>query len=95
MLGTPTDADDVVQEAFVRRQSVDRTAIQNPQAWLLTVTTHLALDRLYTSDGGGSSWRLASRSSVASESRDCCSTCTQSIGNRAPFGGSTSAVLRG
>jgi RNA polymerase sigma-70 factor (ECF subfamily) len=46
MLGSPMDADDVVQEAFVRWQSVDRTLIGNPQAWLVTVTTHVALDRL-------------------------------------------------
>jgi RNA polymerase sigma-70 factor, ECF subfamily len=46
MLGSPMDADDVVQEAFVRWQTVDRTVIGNAEAWLVTVTTHVALDRL-------------------------------------------------
>lgn len=46
MTGTPDDADDVVQEAWLRWQRSDREAIDNPAAWLTTVTTRLALDRL-------------------------------------------------
>ena len=39
MTGTPDDADDVVQEAWIRWQRVDRTTIENPAAWLTTVTS--------------------------------------------------------
>ena len=46
MTGTPDDADDVVQEAWLRWQRADRTAIDTPAAWLTTVTTRLAIDRL-------------------------------------------------
>lgn len=46
MLGTPDDADDVVQDAWLRWESADRDAIDRPAAWLTTVTTRLAIDRL-------------------------------------------------
>ena len=46
MLGTIADAEDVVQEAFLRWHAADRDAIVNPDAWLTTVTSRLALDRL-------------------------------------------------
>jgi len=46
MLGTFADAEDVVQDAWLRWQSADRDAIERPAAWLTTVTTRLALDRL-------------------------------------------------
>ncbi len=46
MLGTPDDADDVVQEAWLRWERSDRSAIESPAAWLTTVTTRLAIDKL-------------------------------------------------
>lgn len=46
MTGTPDDADDVVQEAWLRWQRADRSSIESPAAWLTTVTTRLAIDRL-------------------------------------------------
>ncbi|MGB0111614.1 MAG: RNA polymerase sigma factor SigJ [Ilumatobacteraceae bacterium] len=46
MTGTPDDADDVVQDVWLRWQASDRAAIANPAAWLTTVTTRVALDRL-------------------------------------------------
>lgn len=46
MLGTPDDADDVVQDAWMRWQAADRSAVVEPAAWLTTVTTRLAIDRL-------------------------------------------------
>lgn len=46
MLGTLADAEDIVQEAFLRWHGTDRTAVDRPEAWLTTVTTRLALDRL-------------------------------------------------
>jgi len=46
MTGTPDDADDVVQEVWIRWQRVDRSSIDNEAAWLTTVTTRVAIDRL-------------------------------------------------
>lgn len=48
MLGTRADADDVVQDAWLKWASADHAAIQTPEAWLVTVTTRLAIDRLRT-----------------------------------------------
>lgn len=46
LLGSLADADDVVQDAWLRWDSTDPTAIDNPDAWLNTVVTRLAIDRL-------------------------------------------------
>jgi RNA polymerase sigma-70 factor (ECF subfamily) len=48
MLGTLADAEDVVQEAWLRWQGTDPVNVERPEAWLTTVTTRLALDRLRT-----------------------------------------------
>jgi RNA polymerase sigma-70 factor, ECF subfamily len=48
MTGTLADAEDVVQDAWIRWQSVDPATVSNPAAWLTTVTARLALDRLRT-----------------------------------------------
>ena len=46
MLGSRADAEDLLQEAYIRWHEADRAAIQNPEAWLVTTTTRLAIDRL-------------------------------------------------
>ncbi|WP_164545185.1 RNA polymerase sigma factor SigJ [Antribacter gilvus] len=46
MLGAAADAEDVVQEAWLRWSSGDRSHVQDPRAYLVRVTTNLALDRL-------------------------------------------------
>ena len=46
MLGTVADAEDVVQEAYLRWHGADHASIERPEAWLTTVTSRLALDRL-------------------------------------------------
>lgn len=46
MTGSVADAEDVVQEAWLRWQRSDTTTIRRPAAWLTTVTSRLALDRL-------------------------------------------------
>lgn len=46
MLGDYDEAEDVVQEAYLRWQNADQSAIRSPEAWLVTVTTRLAVDRL-------------------------------------------------
>ncbi|RDS86615.1 RNA polymerase sigma factor SigJ [Dyella psychrodurans] len=46
MLGTPADAEDVLHDAWLRWHAQDKSALDDPEAWLVTVTTRLALDRL-------------------------------------------------
>lgn len=46
MLGTPGDAEDVLHDAWLRWHDQDTTLLDDPEAWLVTVTTRLALDRL-------------------------------------------------
>lgn len=46
MLGSVADAEDVVQEAFLRWLNADRDAVQNPEAFLRRVVTRLCLDYL-------------------------------------------------
>ncbi|HEX5953063.1 MAG TPA: RNA polymerase sigma factor SigJ [Rhodanobacteraceae bacterium] len=46
MLGVPADAEDVLHDAWLRWQAQDAAALDDPEAWLVTVTTRIALDRL-------------------------------------------------
>lgn len=46
MLGSVTDAEDAVQDAYLRWHAADRTGIENARAWLSTAVTRLSLDRL-------------------------------------------------
>ncbi|PSM40947.1 RNA polymerase subunit sigma-24 [Streptomyces dioscori] len=46
MLGRVADAEDVVQEAWLRWSGADRSDVREPRAYLVRVTTRLALDRL-------------------------------------------------
>jgi RNA polymerase sigma-70 factor (ECF subfamily) len=46
MTGSRADAEDIVQEAYVRWHQAQQRAIENPDAWLITTTGRLAIDRL-------------------------------------------------
>ncbi|MEU1727625.1 RNA polymerase sigma-70 factor [Nonomuraea sp. NPDC005692] len=46
LLGSMWDAEDVVQEAWLRWEGTDRSQIREPRAFLLTVVSRLALDQL-------------------------------------------------
>ncbi|MFF5449540.1 sigma-70 family RNA polymerase sigma factor [Streptomyces sp. NPDC012888] len=46
LLGSAADAEDVVQDAFLRWQAADRERIEVPEAWLTKVVTNLSVDRL-------------------------------------------------
>lgn len=46
MVGPRVDAEDLVQEAYLRWHGADHRRIESPEAWLVTTTTRLALDRL-------------------------------------------------
>lgn len=46
MLGSIEDAEDLVQEAFLRWHRGDGATVREPEGWLVTVVTRLAIDRL-------------------------------------------------
>ncbi|WP_423463465.1 RNA polymerase sigma factor SigJ [Promicromonospora sp. MS192] len=46
MLGAAADAEDVVQEAWLRWSAADRSDVLEPRAYLVRITTRLALNRL-------------------------------------------------
>ena len=48
MLGTLDDADDAVQEAWIRLSRTDESSVQNLGAWLKTVVSRVCLDMLRT-----------------------------------------------
>src|SRR5271170_8303561 len=48
MLGSAADAEDVLQESWLRWAGVDRTQVQDPRAYLIRVVTRQALNRLRT-----------------------------------------------
>lgn len=46
MLGRWTEAEDTVQDAFLRWQAAARNELRSPEAWLTTVVTRLSIDRI-------------------------------------------------
>lgn len=46
ILGTAADAEDAVQDAWVRWSSADRSQVADPKAYLARIVTNLAMDRL-------------------------------------------------
>ncbi|MFE0024460.1 RNA polymerase sigma-70 factor [Amycolatopsis sp. NPDC059021] len=46
MLGSAAEAEDIVQDAFLRWHGADRDRIEAPSAWLAKVVTNLCLNRL-------------------------------------------------
>ncbi|THK39328.1 sigma-70 family RNA polymerase sigma factor [Ensifer sp. MPMI2T] len=46
MLGSVADAEDMVQEAFIRWMGADRSAVREPEAFLRRTVTRLCLDQL-------------------------------------------------
>jgi RNA polymerase sigma-70 factor, ECF subfamily len=46
MLGSRTEAEDLLQDAYLRWHESDRTNIQSATAFLVTITTRLCIDRL-------------------------------------------------
>jgi RNA polymerase sigma-70 factor, ECF subfamily len=46
MLGSMADAEDAVQETYVRWHGVDRDKVSEPKAFLMTTTTRICLDML-------------------------------------------------
>ena len=48
MLGSAADAEDVVQETWLRWADVDRAEVRDPRAYLVRIVTRQALNRLRT-----------------------------------------------
>ncbi|MBU7575889.1 MAG: RNA polymerase sigma-70 factor [Hydrogenophaga sp.] len=46
MLGSPAEAEEVVQDAWLRWHEAAHADLDSSEAWLVTVTTRLAIDRL-------------------------------------------------
>lgn len=46
MLGSVAEADDMVQETWLRWQKQDAGGIESPKAWLIATTTRLCIDQL-------------------------------------------------
>jgi RNA polymerase sigma-70 factor, ECF subfamily len=46
MLSSRAEAEDIVQEAYVRWHQHAQDGVETPEAWLVTTTTRLAIDRL-------------------------------------------------
>ncbi|MGK5555478.1 RNA polymerase sigma-70 factor [Actinomadura kijaniata] len=51
MLGTAADAEDVVQDAWLRWAASDRSGVADPKGYLVRITSNLAVDRLRTAQG--------------------------------------------
>jgi RNA polymerase sigma-70 factor (TIGR02957 family) len=46
LLGSATDAEDAVQDTFLRWQAADRERVETPEAWLTKVLTNVCLNQL-------------------------------------------------
>jgi RNA polymerase sigma-70 factor (TIGR02957 family) len=46
VLGTATDAEDAVQDAWVKWSAADRSQVADPKAYLVRIVTNVAMDRL-------------------------------------------------
>ena len=46
MIGTTADAEDIVQEAYLRWHQADTEEIRSAEAWLVSVVTRLSIDKL-------------------------------------------------
>lgn len=46
MIGTTADAEDIVQEAYLRWHQADPAEIRSAEAWLVSVVTRLSIDKL-------------------------------------------------
>lgn len=53
LLGSPTEADDAVQEAWLRFDRADDTQIENLGGWLTTVVSRICLDHLRSRSSRG------------------------------------------
>ena len=48
IVGSEAEAEDIVQDCFLKWHGADRTELATPAAWLTTVVQHQSIDRLRT-----------------------------------------------
>lgn len=46
IVGSMAEAEEIVQDSFLKWQAAERTALETPAAWLTTVVRHQSVDRL-------------------------------------------------
>ncbi|TYB94939.1 RNA polymerase subunit sigma-24, partial [Micromonospora sp. WP24] len=46
VLGVAADAEDVVQDTWLKWSAADRSQVADPKSYLVRITTNLAMDRL-------------------------------------------------
>ncbi|WP_266181989.1 RNA polymerase sigma-70 factor [Dyella humicola] len=46
MLGSVSESEDIVQDVWLRWHDADKASVNNTEAWLVTTTTRIAIDRL-------------------------------------------------
>jgi len=57
MLGSAADAEDILQEAYLRWAKVDDAGVASPRAYLTTVVTRLSIDRLRSAQASRETYR--------------------------------------
>ncbi|MHA5053886.1 sigma factor [Streptomyces sp. SD15] len=57
IVGNASEAEDVIQEAWLRWQGTDRTVVSNPSALLRTTTVRLAINVVQSAWRRRESWR--------------------------------------
>ena len=67
MLGSVADAEDVVQDTWLRWSAADRGDVADPRAYLVRITTRLALDRLRLGAGPAGDLRRAVAARAAAD----------------------------
>jgi RNA polymerase sigma factor (sigma-70 family) len=58
MLGSASEAEDVMQDAWLRALQDEHSDVRSPRAYLTTIVTRLCIDRLRSAGGLGSSIRV-------------------------------------
>src|SRR2546422_2595888 len=72
MLGSLSEADDAVQEAWLRLSRSDRSEVENLKGWLTTVVARVCLDMLRSRKARprGSRWAAGTRADRRSRGSD-------------------------
>ena len=60
ILGTAADAEDAVQDAWLRWSAADRSQVAEPKAYLVRIVSNVALDRLRSARARWAAWRTVS-----------------------------------
>ena len=67
MLGSVADAEDVVQDTWLRWSAADRGEVTDPRAYLVQITTRLALDRMGSAPSAAGELRRAVAAGAAAD----------------------------